>query len=361
MHESERRQMLATIEDLFRRTAARTGFGSAGSGVLEAMGRVPREQFVPPESAHRAYDDTALALACGQTISQPFVVALMTTLLRPRRDHRVLEIGTGSGYQAAVLSHLVREVWSLEVVPELAHAAATRLQRLGHRNVHVQAGDGTHGWPEHAPYDGIVVTCGGEAVPPALLEQLAPHGHLVMPVGPADDQRLLDVTRDRRGAVRLRDVLGVRFVPFVHLPAPAPQGAGDDARSIGLAAAADSAAAAFADLALAVSSLVVPARQVRPERRIEFACSATSPQQLLARWLDEVAWAMRRQELVFATFEVAVRGDSLRATGWGQPIEATGTTPRTDPRTWSLQDPRLERTATGYRASCRVATDRQPV
>jgi protein-L-isoaspartate(D-aspartate) O-methyltransferase len=212
---AERERMLATIDETFRRCAGRTGLERPDPRVRDAMARIPREQFVPPALERRAYDDSAVPIAWGQTISQPFVVALMSTLLHPMPHHRVLEVGSGSGYQAAVLAEVVHEVYTVEIQAELARAASAVLDELGYRNVHVHRSDGFHGWPEHAPYDGILVACGRESIPLALLEQLAPLGHLVMPIGPAGDQRLLDVTRDRGGTVRSRDVLGVRFVPFV--------------------------------------------------------------------------------------------------------------------------------------------------
>ena len=208
--------MLETVDATFRRCAAQTGLEAPDPRVREAMLRVPRERFVPPGLAHRAHDDAALPIACGQTISQPFVVALMTTLLRPEPWQRVLEVGTGFGYQAAVLGEVVGEVGTVELTSELAAEATARLRQLGYANVHVRCSDGFHGQAEHAPFDGILVACGAESIPQALIHQLAPGGHLVIPVGPRGDQRLLDVTKDHSGGVQRRDVLGVRFVPFVH-------------------------------------------------------------------------------------------------------------------------------------------------
>jgi len=352
MNPPEPKRMLATVTEQFARTARRTGLATPGSGVLEAMARIPRERFVPAASADRAYDDAALSLACGQTISQPFIVALMTSLLQTRPEHRVLEIGTGSGYQAAVLGELVHEVRTVELVPELAAAATAQLRALGYDNVHVQTGDGARGWPEHAPYDGILVACGSESVPPSLLAQLAPHGHLVMPLGPRDAQRLVDITQDDAGVVHTRDVLGVRFVPFVrtiearHERFVTPRG-------IGLRAFAATEAQAFAELALALASLVADPAQVQRQRRVEFACSAAKGPQLLARWLDEVVWAMARQDLVFASFEVRLRGDSLRATGLGEQRSAPrGAT--VEPRRTTVLDPTVARDADGWVAQCTV-------
>ena len=183
--------------------------------VLEAMGRVPREAFVPQSLRWEAYEDAPLPIGEGQTISQPYMVAFMVEALDLRGAERVLEVGAGSGYAAAVLGDLAREVWSVERHPSLAERAAETLAALGAGNVHVVEGDGTLGWPEHAPYDAIVVAAGGERIPEALTEQLAEGGRLVIPVGPAPDfQQLVRLTR--RGAGLERETLAdVRFVPLV--------------------------------------------------------------------------------------------------------------------------------------------------
>ena len=216
MQREPQRQMLADIDHEFDRCGWRTGFDAPDPVVRAAMARVDRSRFVPPQLLHRASDDSALPIGCGQTISQPFIVALMSTLLRLQPGDRVLEIGTGSGYQAAILAEIVGQVFSIEVIPELALSAAALLQQLGYHNVHVRAGDGWAGWPELAPFDGIIVTCAAETLPEGLLAQLVPAGHLVLPLGPSDDQRLLDVTMGQDSKPHLRDVLGVRFVPLVH-------------------------------------------------------------------------------------------------------------------------------------------------
>lgn len=183
--------------------------------VLEAMRAVPRAEFVLPEWRQEAEADRALPIAHGQTISQPTIVALMTQMLRPEPGHRVLEVGTGSGYQAAVLSRLVGEVYSIEIVPELAESAAETLARLGHGNVQVRAGDGYRGWPEAAPFDGIIVTAGAPQIPGPLVEQLKPGGRMVIPVGPAGGVQVLTlVEKAADGTTRTRDMLEVRFVPL---------------------------------------------------------------------------------------------------------------------------------------------------
>jgi protein-L-isoaspartate(D-aspartate) O-methyltransferase len=190
--------------------------GVRDPAVLEAMRSVPREAFLPPELEEFAYHDAPLPIESGQTISQPYIVALMTEALKLRPNERVLEIGTGSGYAAAVLGRVAREVYSVERHEELATLASRRLRELGFANVHVLHGDGTLGWPEHAPFDAIVVAAGGPKVPRSLLEQLAVGGRLVIPVGEARDlQTLLRVTRTPDGRFVEEDLGGVRFVPLI--------------------------------------------------------------------------------------------------------------------------------------------------
>ncbi|MFA5531513.1 MAG: protein-L-isoaspartate(D-aspartate) O-methyltransferase [Thiohalomonadaceae bacterium] len=204
------------IEDEVRLAAGYTGRKALDARVLAAMAEVPRERFVPAHLRHAAYDNAPLPIGEGQTISQPFMVALMTDLLQLEPDAVVLEIGTGSGYQAALLSRLVRQVYSIERVPQLAADAVTRLAELGYDNVEVRQGDGYAGWPEHAPYDGIIVTAAAQHVPPPLKEQLKPGGRLVIPVGePYFGQELLLLTKDATGNISTRHVLPVAFVPLV--------------------------------------------------------------------------------------------------------------------------------------------------
>lgn len=189
--------------------------GIADERVLAAMTVVPRHEFVPETLRRQSYRDGALPIGGGQTISQPYIVALMTEAIQPQPGQRVLEVGTGSGYQAAVLAELVGEVYSIELLPELAQEATARLDRLGYANIHVRTGDGYQGWPEAAPFDAVVVTAGADHVPPALFEQLKPGGILVIPVGDRHgDQVLRLVTKGPRGERRERDVAPVRFVPF---------------------------------------------------------------------------------------------------------------------------------------------------
>lgn len=183
--------------------------------VLEAMRKVPRHRFVPESEQRHAYSDTPLPIGQGQTISQPYIVALMTQLVEPDSSDRVLEIGTGSGYQAAVLAEIVDHVYTIEIEPELARTATQVLQQLGYDNVTVRAGDGYAGWPEHAPFDIIVVTAAPDHVPQALLEQLKPGGYMVVPVGPVFAvQQLRLIHKDEQGELHTRDIAPVRFVPL---------------------------------------------------------------------------------------------------------------------------------------------------
>lgn len=189
------------------------GRGITNTRVLEVMGRVPRHEFVAPEARSHAYEDRPLPIGYGQTISQPYIVAFMTEQLDPVPTDRVLEIGTGSGYQAAVLSELVAEVWTIEIVEPLAERAADDLHRLSYTNVHVRAGDGYQGWPSKAPFDAVIVTCAPESVPQPLVEQLAEGGRMIIPVGPAWDQQLI-LLRKQDGQLERQMVLPVRFVPM---------------------------------------------------------------------------------------------------------------------------------------------------
>jgi protein-L-isoaspartate(D-aspartate) O-methyltransferase len=191
------------------------GRGVVNARVLQAMRMVPRHEFVPPQLQSQAYEDYPLPIGSGQTISQPYIVAFMTELLSPQKEDRVLEIGTGSGYQAAVLSRLVRQVYTIELLEELAASARQRLRRLGYANVEVRAGDGYAGWPEQAPFDKIIVTAAPESIPQALVNQLKPGGVMVIPAGPALVQELHVVEKDKKGATKTRSVLPVRFVPMV--------------------------------------------------------------------------------------------------------------------------------------------------
>ncbi len=182
--------------------------------VLEAMARVPRHELVPREFEAEAYRDHPLPIGHGQTISQPYIVAFMTQALEPGPGDRVLEIGTGSGYQAAVLAELVREVYTIEIVAPLGERARADLERLGYRNVEVRIGDGYEGWPEHAPFDAIIVTCSPEDVPAPLVEQLREGGRMIIPVGDPRRGQQLYLLEKRGGQVSREAVLPVRFVPM---------------------------------------------------------------------------------------------------------------------------------------------------
>ncbi len=208
-------KMLEDIEWEVELTKKHIGKDRLDPRVMAAMARVPRHEFVPEESRVYAYDDGPLPIGFGQTVSQPFIVALMTDLLEPDEEDVVLEVGTGSGYQTAVLAELVKKVYSIEIIAELAEKARERLKRLGYTNVEIKVGDGYYGWPEHAPFDGILVTAAAPDIPPPLIDQLKPGGRLVIPVGePFGYQTLKVVHKDDEAATRIRDVLGVAFVPL---------------------------------------------------------------------------------------------------------------------------------------------------
>lgn len=196
-------------------TRGMTGKNTLAESVMAAMKRVPRQDFVPEELQPRAFYNGPLPIGKGQTISQPFIVALMSDLLNPHPEHTVLEIGTGSGYQTAVLACLVRQVYSVEIIETLAEASRERLDRLGYRNIELRAGDGYYGWPEHAPYDGIIVTAAAPRVPQALVDQLRVGGRLVIPVGyPYSYQELKVLEKQAEDKIETRTILGVSFVPL---------------------------------------------------------------------------------------------------------------------------------------------------
>ncbi len=208
-------QLLEEIVADARETRHYTGRARLGERVMQAMAAVPRHEYVARYGVAAAYANRPLPIGHGQTISQPFIVALMTDLLNPEAEHRVLEIGTGSGYQAAVLAELVAQVYSIEIIPELAQSAQQRLASLGVENVSVKVGDGYFGWPEAAPFDGIIVTAVGPDVPPALVRQLRVGGRMVLPVGSTyGAQNLTVVTRLADGGYDAEEVLPVAFVPL---------------------------------------------------------------------------------------------------------------------------------------------------
>ena len=182
--------------------------------VIEALGRVPRHDFVPLELRQYAYVDSPLPIGYGKTISQPFIVALMTDILEIGREDKVLEIGSGLGYQAAVLAELAQQVFTVEIVEELAQEARTRLARLGYRNVEFKRGDGYYGWPEHGPFERIIVTAAPELVPAPLLSQLKAGGRMIIPAGIAEAQQLTLVSKDANGKLAMREILPVRFSLF---------------------------------------------------------------------------------------------------------------------------------------------------
>ena len=206
-----RRTMVEQVALHADHVGGKTGRDGIAGDVMEAIGRVPRHAFVPVEMTLYAYLDSPLPIGCGKTISQPFIVALMTDLLEIGGEHRVLEIGTGLGYQAALLAELAAEVYTVELIDELAQSGRRRLDEQGYGNVQFRIGDGSLGWPDHAPYDRIIATAAPDLIPPALLQQLKPGGRMVIPAGLEDDQRLLLVTKDEGGRYETDEILPVRF------------------------------------------------------------------------------------------------------------------------------------------------------
>jgi protein-L-isoaspartate(D-aspartate) O-methyltransferase len=207
----ERQNMLATIVAKTIYASAQLGRAALGERLLEALAKVPRHEFVPPEMRAYAYADSPLPIGAGKTISQPFIVAAMTELLDLQPGDRVLEIGTGLGYQTAILAELARQVYSVERIEELAEQARQRLARLRYTNVELRVGNGFVGWPEHAPFDKLIVTAAPELIPAPLVRQLKPGGRMVIPAGPRDAQQLLLLEKDADGRVSTREIFGVSF------------------------------------------------------------------------------------------------------------------------------------------------------
>ena len=208
--------MVAEVDAMYADTERDTGLAAMSPAVRAALSRVERHRLVPHGERDLAYQNRPLPIGSGQTISQPYIVALSTDLIAPRPEHLVLDVGTGSGYQAAVLAELVKQVYSVEVIESLGRTAAERLAEMGYRNVEVRVGDGYAGWPEKAPFDAIIVTAAAPSVPPALLDQLKPGGRLVIPVGGEGLVQYLKLLVKRPdGGADERDVLPVRFVPLV--------------------------------------------------------------------------------------------------------------------------------------------------
>ena len=211
----KRAQMIRTIEAQVRDTRYAIGRDHVDLRVLEVMGALPRHDFVPEDLREAGYEDRPLPIGYGQTISQPLIVALMTNILNVDRTSVVLEVGTGSGYQAAVAAELARQVYTVEIIQDLARSADDRLRRLGYTNAMVRVGDGYFGWPEAAPFDGIIVAAAAAHIPPPLLQQLKPGGRMVIPVGPPlGQQHLTVVERGPDGRVRTRQLFPVKFVPL---------------------------------------------------------------------------------------------------------------------------------------------------
>lgn len=212
---AQREQLMHEVSALVAATREETGLPALSPPVMAAMNSVPRHDFVPAGQRANAYKNRPLPIGYGQTISQPYIVALMTELMRVNPGEKVLEIGTGSGYQAAVLSRLVADVYTIEIIEPLATRAEQVLKSLGYDNVHVKFGDGYYGWSEHAPFDAIMVTAAASHVPPPLIRQLKPGGRMVIPLGSRFmTQQLMLVEKDRQGQVFTRQILPVAFVPL---------------------------------------------------------------------------------------------------------------------------------------------------
>lgn len=219
MPDSDLERLLDEIRQEVRDTRRLTGRQALDERVMAALRKVPRHAFVSARLQDCAYLNEPLPIGHGQTISQPYIVALMTDLIQPQADHVVLEAGTGSGYQSAILAELVQQVYSLEIVDELAEAARERLQRMGYGNVEVRTGNAHFGWPAHAPFDSIIVTAAATAIPPPLIEQLRPGGKLVIPLGERYfGQDLLLISKDARGRITEKRILPVAFVPLIGSP-----------------------------------------------------------------------------------------------------------------------------------------------
>jgi protein-L-isoaspartate(D-aspartate) O-methyltransferase len=209
--DTQRQDLMASIRIHSQLAAATTGKPDLDDRVMDAIAKVPRHEFVPVEVQAMAYANVPLPIGHGKTISQPFIVAIMTDLLEVRRDDWVLEIGTGLGYQAAVLAELAGAVYSVELNEDLAKSAKRRLERQGYTNIRLRIGNGFYGWPERAPFDKIIATAAPDLIPPPLIYQLRPGGRMVLPVGMPDDQHLIVVDKDRDGRITMKELLQVRF------------------------------------------------------------------------------------------------------------------------------------------------------
>ncbi len=215
MVKSKIQRLLDEIESEYKYTCSITGKDTLAPKVKDALLAIPRDEFVPKSYSDSAFYNGPLPIGHGQTISQPYIVAIMTDLLELESDDVVLEIGTGSGYQAAILSQLCKQVYTIEYVPALADMAKSHFEKLGYNNIECKAGNGYDGWPEHAPYDAIIVTAAASQIPGPLIEQLKPGGRMVIPVGlPYMTQELVLVKKDEHGQLEYSDILGVVFVPF---------------------------------------------------------------------------------------------------------------------------------------------------
>ena len=215
--------MINTINEMARKTGQETGRSTFDQRVMEVMAEIPRHEFVPTDQNAYAYQNRPLPIGHGQTISQPYIVALMTDILEATPNDIVLEIGTGSGYQAAILSKLVNQVYTIEIIEELGKQAQERFAKLAYNNIEVQMGDGYYGWEEHAPFDSIIVTAAASHIPPSLIQQLKPGGRMIVPVGERFYvQHLTLVEKNNQGQLKTRQILPVAFVPFTRRDTDTP-------------------------------------------------------------------------------------------------------------------------------------------
>ncbi len=329
--------------------------GVGDPAVLAAMSAVPRHRFVDPAQSDAAYADTPLPIGHGQTISQPEMVAVMLEALGLTGDEHVLEVGTGSGYQAALLGQLARDVVTVEIVPELAARAREALAATGADNVRVHLGDGSLGWPAGAPYDAIVVAAAAPRVPAPLVDQLADGGRLVLPVA----QSLTRVTRhgDAVDEVRLG---GCAFVPLVGAQGWIAGGDGptwshfEHGADVGIRGRGATVAEAFEAAALALTAVLVPPAEVVPREEVAFACEAPDQDTLLYDFLSQVVYEMATRGMVFGRYQVEVEGPRLTARAFGEPVDRLRHRPTVEVKGPTYTELRVTEDDAGVTAQCVV-------
>jgi len=337
-HDDRARRLIEEIAAEMRMIAAETGEPDLDARVAAALLQVPRDAFVPPHQVELAYANRPLPIGHGQTISQPVIVALMTQLLHVGPGAKVLEVGTGSGYQAAVLAALGAEVFTVETIPELAETARRRLADLGYEQVHVRCGDGSLGWPEEAPFDAIIVTAGGARVPKPLIGQLRPGGRMVIPVGGFGFQNLKVIEKTENGGIVSRNVLPVAFVPLVGSGVAAsdvPKARWEHfehGADVGLRGVGASLAEAFEQVGLALTAVVTDPARVQAETEVAIACEAPDREQLLIDWLNALIYEMATRRMLFARYAVEIDGRRLSGRAWGEPVDVSRHAPAVEPK-----------------------------